>query len=90
MSTDDLEHALAFAAANEHSGDLRACFAQAKAACRTLAAEIARLKLQADEDVIDARDAAWNLYAKRVTKRRAATIWPWLAEYEAAEKARQK
>ena len=53
-----------------------------------LRAKVVEIQTQADEDVIDARDAAWNLFAGRVDRRRAAKIWPWLAEYEAAEKAR--
>ena len=44
MSTDELDNAVAFANAIEHSGDPRACFVQAKAACRTLAREIERLQ----------------------------------------------
>jgi len=53
-----------------------------------LRAELVETQTQADVDVIDARDAAWNLFTKRVNRRRAKKIWPWLAEYEAAEKAR--
>ena len=55
---------------------------------KELLAKVVEIQTQADEDVIDARDAAWNLFTKRVNRRRAKKIWPWLAEYEEAEKAR--
>jgi hypothetical protein len=44
MTTDELEHAMAFAASETHAGDLRVILAQAKAACRTMAKEIERLR----------------------------------------------
>ena len=60
MSTDDLEKALEFATADEHSGDLRVCFLQAKAACRTLVAEIDLLK--ADLESKDGERPALEAY----------------------------
>lgn len=42
-TTEDLTNALAFAAAESHDGDVRVVLAQAKAACRTLAAVVASL-----------------------------------------------
>jgi hypothetical protein len=44
MTTDDLENALAFADARQHEGDMRVIVHQAKGACRTLAAEVRRLR----------------------------------------------
>ncbi len=49
MTTDKLENALAFAASDEHSGDLRVILNQAKCACRTLAAELTRLRAALSE-----------------------------------------
>ena len=146
--TTDLDNALEFATAIAHLGNSRECFLQAKVACRTLAAEIQRLRAEltdareqllsagwcpdeddptlaqlcahvatsesearrqrdeaydregglretidrinpeADGQAIDARDCAWNLYRGAVTKEQAAKLWPWLAEYEVAEKAK--
>jgi len=95
MTTDQLENALEFANAIAHLGNLRECFLQSKKACRTLAAEVERLREtinrinpEADGQAIDARDCAWNLYRGAVTKEQAAKLWPWLAEYEVAEKAK--
>jgi len=53
-----------------------------------LRAIVDRFNPEADGETIDARDAAWNLYRGAVSRSRAVEIWPWLAEYEAAEKAR--
>ena len=55
-----------------------------------LRANVDRINPEVDGQAIDARDAAWNLYRGAVSKSRAVEIWPWLAEYEAAEKAMMK
>lgn len=59
-----------------------------KAEIKRLRAIVDRITPEADGNAVDARDAAYNLYRGRVTPAEAAKLWPWLVEYEEAEKVR--
>lgn len=73
-----------------YNGELLARANEMKDELDRLRTIVDRINPEADGNAIDARDAAWNLFAGRVSKDRAREIWPWLAEYEAAEKARSE